>query len=54
MTKEQIEKIVLERVGARVQELVEQAIAEREAEIIEILSAKPRHRGVENGNGDGD
>ena len=58
MTKEQIEKIVLERVEARVDELVEKAIAERETEILEILAAKPRHRGflsklIEKGPGDG-
>lgn len=58
MTKEMIEKLVLERVESRVSALVEKALAEREAEILEILGAKPRHRGllsrlVEKGGGDG-
>lgn len=45
MTKEQIEKMVLETFEARVNKMVEAALAERETEILELLSAKPRHRG---------
>lgn len=46
MTKEQIEKAVLETFEARVNKLVEEAIAARETEILELLAAKPRHRGL--------
>ena len=45
MTREMIEKMVLEHFTEQVNKLVEEALAEREAEILEILALKPRHRG---------
>lgn len=45
ITEEQIFKIVKVQIIKRVHELVGEAIAEREAEILEILSAPPKRRG---------